>query len=614
MAAFQPGARPVAQSSTSGAAGGTSGDDGGRAKIAPDRATTTSTGRTTGQTPSFDQTLPRVFGRYLLLKRLSRGGMGEIFLAKLGEIQGFEKLVIVKKILPNLVADQEFVKRFIDEAQVAIKLQHANIAPVFEVGKVDGEYFLALEYIEGRDLRKLVARQREERVRMPADLCLFIARELANGLAYAHRKTDNEGRSLALVHCDISPPNVMVSFEGEVKVIDFGIAKSAIRIAGTNPNMGFGKFGYMAPEQLVRGGVVDRRTDIYAAGVVLYELLTGERLFQFPEGADYRQIARMVTAGKITPPSVRDPRLDPELDALVMRALATQKEDRYQTGEEFRDAIQTKLSQLNPTINADSLAHYMRQLFADDITEERRLVESMKAVDVAPFQEELTAATTQHTVTFARALQGSKLLNKLGSVSNASMRAISTDEMMRAHPRRRTLFFVGAGVAMLLGSGVAFLAARSAVHRPATSSTPANTTPAPVVEPVAPAPPSPPVVTAITPPPATAPAPAPAAPPAPATPSAPRAKSKRAAAAKEKPSAAPPPAPTAHHSPEAVQAKFRTVKQEYASFKSQYGSVLEERWNAIANEITFGKADTKYDKVDGMLDGLRREMAKHRAD
>src|SRR3954466_6680467 len=295
---------------------------------------------TTGQNPLVERPLPCVFGRYLLLKRLSRGGMGEIFLAKLGEIQGFEKLVIIKKILPNLVADQEFIKRFIDEAQVAIKLQHANIAPVFEVGKVDGEYFLAIEYIEGGDLRRLVARQREDRTRLPTDLCLYICRELANGLAYAHRKTDEQGRALALVHCDISPPNVMVSFEGEVKVIDFGIAKSAIRIAGSNPNMGFGKFGYMAPEQLARGGIVDRRTDVYAAGVVLYELLTGERLFLFPEGADYRQIARMVTQGKFKKPSERDPRLDPGLDPIVMKAVASNKEDRYQTAEEFRDGIQ----------------------------------------------------------------------------------------------------------------------------------------------------------------------------------------------------------------------------------------------------------------------------------
>src|SRR3954467_14897790 len=160
--------------------------------------------------------LPQVFGRYLLLRRLSRGGMGEIFLGKLGEIQGFEKPVIVKKILPNLSADEEFVKRFIDEAQVAIKLNHANIAQVFEVGKVEGDYFLAIEYIEGRDLRRLITRQREERTRLPPHLALFIVRELVNGLAYAHRKTDESGRPLALVHCDISPPNIMASFEGEV--------------------------------------------------------------------------------------------------------------------------------------------------------------------------------------------------------------------------------------------------------------------------------------------------------------------------------------------------------------------------------------------------------------
>jgi eukaryotic-like serine/threonine-protein kinase len=542
-----------------------------------------------------DRSLPHVFGRYLLLKRLSRGGMGEIFLSKLGEIQGFEKLVIIKKILPNLVADEEFIKRFIDEAQVAIKLNHANIAPVFEVGKVEGEYFLAIEYIEGRDLRRLISRQREERTRLPPDLCLYISRELANGLAYAHRKTDEQGKSLALVHCDISPPNVMCSFEGEVKVIDFGIAKSAIRIAGSNPNMGFGKFGYMAPEQLVRGGVVDRRTDVYAAGVVLYELLTGERLFLFPEGADYRQIARMVTAGKITPPSVRDPRLDPELDPIVMRALATRQEDRYQTAEEFRDSIQAKLSQLNPTISADALAHYMRGIFREEITEEHRLVATMKAVDVAPFQDELTQATSQHTVTFARANSlGARILNRMGPGNSGSMR-VPTEEQLLAHPRRRTLFFVGAGATMLLGSALALWMARQR-SEPVVAVTP----PPPAVVKVEPPPPPPPVVKVEPPPPIVI-----------------KAELPHRRSDHPKRHAPPPPpvavAPTApKHSPDAVQAKFRTVNQEYNAFKSQYGAVLAERWNAIINEITYGKAD-KFDKVDSMLDGLRREMAKVKA-
>jgi len=548
--------------------------------------------------PSAAPELPKVFGRYLLLKRLSRGGMGEIFLAKLGEIQGFEKLVIIKKILPNLVADQEFIKRFIDEAQVAIKLQHANVAPVFEVGKVDGEYFLAIEYIEGRDLRRMITRQREERTRLPSDLAMFCVREMANGLAYAHRRTDESGRSLALVHCDISPPNVMVSFEGEVKIIDFGIAKSAIRIAETNPNMGFGKFGYMAPEQLIRGGVVDRRTDVYAAGVVLYELLTGERLFTFPEGADYRQIARMVTQGKFKLPSQRDPRLDPGLDPIVMKALASNKDERYQTAEEFRDAIQVKLSQMNPTINADALAHFMRGLFRDEITEEHALVASMKAVDVAPFQDELDQATHKHTVTFARASGISRIIPRPQPSGKIQ---IPTAEQLLAHPQRRGLFIAGTLAALVAGGALAMILARPGHVPPTVASNavqPATPPPVvtPVVTPLEPTPP--PTGQAVLPTPTRDQLP-------------PRHVARPHAKVNKVPTVVPKVSHLAH-SPEQVQAKFRTVKSEYAAFKSQYGPVLEDKWNAIASEITFGKAD-KMDKVDAMLDSLRREMAKVRA-
>ncbi|HEY2744512.1 MAG TPA: protein kinase [Polyangia bacterium] len=550
------------------------------------------------------QELPKVFGRYLLLKRLSRGGMGEIFLAKLGEIQGFEKLVIIKKILPNLVADQEFIKRFIDEAQVAIKLQHANVAPVFEVGKVEGEYFLAIEYIEGRDLRRMITRQREERTRLPSDLAMFCVREMANGLAYAHRRTDESGRSLALVHCDISPPNVMVSFEGEVKIIDFGIAKSAIRIAETNPNMGFGKFGYMAPEQLVRGGVVDKRTDVYAAGVVLYELLTGERLFTFPEGADYRQIARMVTQGKFKKPSERDPRLDPGLDPIVMKALSSNKDERYQTAEEFRDGIQVKLSQMNPTINADALAHFMRGLFRDEITEEHALVASMKAVDVAPFQDELDQATHKHTVTFARASGINRIIPRTAQASGSIK--IPTHEQLLAHPQRRGLFIAGTLAALVAGGAMAMLLARPshvattaasvATTVPSTMPSAANEQPMPVVTPLEPS--GAPVL------------------PTPTRDVLPPRRVARPHAKVNKVVVAPHQGAASHQlrsrTPEQVQSKYRTVKSEYAAFKSQYGAVLEDKWNTIASEITFGKAD-KFDKVDAMLDALRREMAKVRA-
>ena len=275
-------------------------------------------GRRADRLAAQDPSLPQVFGRYLLVQRLSRGGMGEIFLAKHG-LAGFEKLAVIKKVLPHLAADEQFISRFVDEAQVAIKLQHVNVAQVFEVGRVGDEYFLALEYVDGRDLRRTLALLGHRKQRLPVDLALFIARELANGLAYAHRRTTTDGASLNLVHCDISPPNVLVSFEGETKVIDFGIAKSAMRGTATDPKMGFGKFGYMAPEQLIRGGVVDYRTDLYAAGVVLFELLTGTRLYEAGPEPDYRALATKVARGEHPLPSEIDP---------IARALRRSGRDR----------------------------------------------------------------------------------------------------------------------------------------------------------------------------------------------------------------------------------------------------------------------------------------------
>jgi serine/threonine protein kinase len=342
--------------------------------------------------------LPQVFGRYLLVQRLSRGGMGEIFLAKHG-LAGFEKLAIIKKVLPHLAADAQFISRFVDEAQVAIKLQHVNIAQVFEVGRVNDEYFLALEYVEGRDLRRTLGLLTQRRSRLPVDLALYVGRELANGLAYAHRRTSTDGASLNLVHCDISPPNVLVSFEGETKVIDFGIAKSAIRGTATDPKMGFGKFGYMAPEQLIRGGIVDHRTDIYAAGVVLFELLTSKRLYEPGPEPDYRALAKKVAKGEHMMPSDVAKELAP-YDDLVATALRPKAEDRYQSAAEFRDSIQQHLVGVNPTISTDQLGTYMRDLFSEEMTGQRELHERVAKAHLEDFKNELTTQTGT-TVSFA---------------------------------------------------------------------------------------------------------------------------------------------------------------------------------------------------------------------
>ena len=385
------------------------------------------TGSQSGPFGRQDPSLPQVFGRYLLVQRLSRGGMGEIFLAKHG-LAGFEKLAVIKKVLPHLAADEQFISRFVDEAQVAIKLQHVNVAQVFEVGRVGNEYFLALEYIDGRDLRRTLGLLGHRKRRLPVDLALFIARELSNGLAYAHRRTTSDGASLNLVHCDISPPNVLVSFEGETKVIDFGIAKSAMRATTTDPRLGFGKFGYMAPEQLIRGGMVDHRTDIYAAGVVLFELLTGTRLYEAAPQPDYRALARKVARGEHPVPSQIDRKLA-QYDELVVTALRPRQEDRYQSAAELRDAIQQCLVAVNPTISTDQLGAYMRELFTDEMTAQRELHERVASAHLSDFHEQFHTQTIS-TVSFALAqlpLQPPDATGKVGrSKAQSSGRSRNT--------------------------------------------------------------------------------------------------------------------------------------------------------------------------------------------
>jgi serine/threonine protein kinase len=382
--------------------------------------------------------LPAVFGRYLLLQRLSRGGMGEIFLAKHG-LAGFEKLAVIKKVLPHLAEDAQFISRFVDEAQVAIKLAHVNIAQVFEVGRVGDEYFLALEYVDGRDLRRTLTLLAQEKRRFPIDIALLIGRELANGLAYAHRRTAADGSSLGLVHCDISPPNVMVSFEGETKIIDFGIARSALRGTATDPKMGFGKFGYMAPEQLLRGGVVDHRTDVYAAGVVLFELLTGCRLYEPKDFTDYRALARAVAQGQHRVPSDLDPALAP-CDALITTSLAPRPEDRFATAADLRDSIQLLLASVNPTVSTDQLSAVMRGLFATEMAQQRELQERIANTHLSDFHEQLNTQVVP-TVSFALSEASELLAKRSGEAGKRAPEGASKqprpDAKRSADPSRR---------------------------------------------------------------------------------------------------------------------------------------------------------------------------------
>jgi serine/threonine protein kinase len=305
---------------------------------------------------------PRKFGKYHLLGPLAQGGMGALYLAVTGD-RGLERLMVIKTVLPHL-ADAEYVARFRDEAKVVVKLSHGNLIPVFDAGLVGGELFLAMDFVEGRDLRAVWNRCAKKQVAFPIDVAVYIVKELCRGLAYAHSFPD-----LNLVHRDVSPPNVLVSYTGEVKLTDFGLASSTLKLEKTAPGIIYGKVAYMSPEQ-ARGEKLDGRSDMYAAAIVLWELLTGRQLF--PPGKDQPQdlLARAKNP-EVMRPSKRAPRVPVELDDICVKALASKREDRYANCDEMRMALQTWLAQHAPTTDGTRMSTFLHELFADDIQRER---------------------------------------------------------------------------------------------------------------------------------------------------------------------------------------------------------------------------------------------------
>ncbi len=306
---------------------------------------------------------PRKFGKYHLLGPLAQGGMGALYLAVTGD-RGLERLMVIKTVLPHL-ADAEYVARFRDEAKVVVKLSHGNLIPVFDAGLVGGELFLAMDFVEGRDLRAVWNRCAKKQVAFPIDVAVYVAKELCRGLGYAHSFPD-----LNLVHRDVSPPNVLVSYTGEVKLTDFGLASSTLKLEKTAPGIIYGKVAYMSPEQ-ARGEKLDGRSDMYAAAIVLWELLTGRQLF--PPGKDQPQ--DLLTRAKnpeVMRPSKRAPRVPVELDEICVKALASKKEDRYTNCDEMRMALQSWLAQNAPTTDGTRMSTFLQELFSDDIVRERQ--------------------------------------------------------------------------------------------------------------------------------------------------------------------------------------------------------------------------------------------------
>lgn len=312
-----------------------------------------------GETLTADDEFPRGFGKFVLLREMARGGMGALYLAAAGEHGGLEKLCVVKTLRADADEDASLARRFFDEARVVVRLNHQNLVQVFDVGAVEGEVYLAMELVEGKDLRAMWNRCAQLQRRIPVDIAVFVVRELLRGLAYVH-----DAMGLGLVHRDISPPNILVGYRGEVKLTDFGLAKSALASEITSPGRVFGRFNYLSPEQ-ARGQAVDRRTDIYAAGIVLWELLTGRQLFP----ASVTSHGAALAAARdplVRAPSELVPEIPDGLDSIVLRALATERDQRYQTADRFRASLSEILARNYPACDTDRVGGFMRDIFARD--------------------------------------------------------------------------------------------------------------------------------------------------------------------------------------------------------------------------------------------------------
>lgn len=307
----------------------------------------------------------RRFGRYLLVKKLAVGGMAEIWLALQESVAGFKRFVVVKKILGHLIEREEFVSMFLDEARTTVQLNHPNIVKVYDLGEADGSYFLSMEYIDGETLAALTLRAARKRTPITPELAARIIADAARALHFAHTLKGHDGRNLAIIHRDISPQNILLSYEGEVKVVDFGIAKAASQSEHTQAGMLKGKYSYMSPEQ-IQGQPLDGRSDVFALAITLYELVTGTRLFKHDSEL---MILEMVTKHEVPPPSSINPMVSTELDQIIAKGLAKDRDQRFASAEAFQVALEEHLSRSEQSTAGHDLGRLMQQLFADHVAE-----------------------------------------------------------------------------------------------------------------------------------------------------------------------------------------------------------------------------------------------------
>jgi eukaryotic-like serine/threonine-protein kinase len=360
-----------------------------------------------GATPAFE---PQPFGKYFLVDKIATGGMAEIFKAKTFSHGGFENLLVIKRILPHIGENQEFVTMFVDEARVSVGLQQPNIVRVYDFGKISENYFIAMECVDGKDIRHVLRKLVRRKQVLPEAYCAFMAHEVCKGLHYAHNKTDIHGNPYGIVHRDISPSNLLVSYEGEVKVADFGIAKAETNAYQTRDGLLKGKFEYMSPEQ-ARGQELDHRSDLFGLGIIMYELLTRQRLFKCES-----EIATLkkIRDGEIRPPSEIREGVSPGIERICLKALSRDLEDRYASAKDMQDDLREFLFPQTADTIRPEFREFLHRLFAEEMAEERARLEVGSAA----------AAQQRDRLSTMESWEGSQSQVTMSEVTQTAVRAV----------------------------------------------------------------------------------------------------------------------------------------------------------------------------------------------
>ncbi|MEO8800326.1 MAG: serine/threonine-protein kinase [Polyangiaceae bacterium] len=388
--------------------------------------------------------LPKRFGKYTLLRKLATGGMAELFLALQKSVAGFEKLIVIKRILPAMNADRAFIDMLLHEARIAATLSHPNIVQIFDVGQVDGTYFIAMEHVHGEDIRSMVRQMKKKGYpTFPREHALGIVMGMCAGLSYAHERSDLDGTPLGIVHRDISPQNVVVTFSGDVKIVDFGIAKSDNKgIEQTKSGKLKGKVPYMSPEQ-ARGDDIDHRSDIFAMGVMLFELTTGRRLFK---GASEYETLKLICDRDYPRPSQVLANYPPALERIVMRALEKDRDERYQSARDMQSDLEAFIRDERVAVSTVAMNAFMQKLFEDKLASQKEaLMQGKQLAEIIDAQSEPPPPPSEYELGAPRASQASIL-----SMPAASR---TVTEIDANRPAKSKVPWVIAALAILVGGG-----------------------------------------------------------------------------------------------------------------------------------------------------------------